>query len=252
MISERQDPLWPSFWSDVPNNERGSIRDILAELLGRGVLLGDSGSGRELFLLARDHHADRIADYLAPLGLELIVDDEGMLLQARPRTEACQLLGNFTKDETLVLLTLWRIWDEAQTASSSAAVLIKLDDLWDKLRVFFDRIDPPEKSQLENSLLRLKRHRLVRTQRPDGSTDLVVEILPSLARVIPFDNLDQWQERVDLTAPLPLETAAEDSEAPSDTDSSAPNAEQAPEATTEISEDSESESETPLSPTPEA
>ena len=209
MTPERTDPLWPSFWSDVPVNERASMRDILAELLGRGVLLGDSGSGRELFLLARDHHAFRISDYLAPLGLELIIDDEAMLLQARPRTEACQLLGTFTKDETLVLLTLWRVWDEAQTASSSAAVLIKIDDLWERLRVFFDRIEPPERSQIENALTKLKRHRLVRTQRADSNTqlgDTLVEVLPSLSRVIPFDSLEQWQERVDLTSPASSET----------------------------------------------
>jgi hypothetical protein len=204
MIAERTDPLWPSFWEDVPAGERAPVRDILAELLGRGVLLGDSGSGRELFLLARDHHRFRLEDYLAPLGLELVIDDDALLLQARPRLEACQLLGSFSKDETLILLTLWRVWDEAQTAGSSSAILLRLDDLWEKLRVFFDRIEPPEKSQIEAALTRLKRHRLVRTQRPDGAEsagDLLIEILPSLARAIPFESIAQWQDRVDLAAP---------------------------------------------------
>lgn len=206
MTVERPDPLWPSFWADVPAGERAPLRDILAELLGRGVLLGDTGSGRELFLLARDHHRFRLEDYLAPLGLEFIVDDDALLLQARPRTEACQLLGTFTKDETLILLTLWRVWDEAQTSGTNAAVLLRLDDLWEKLRVYFDRIEPPEKSQIESALTRLKRHRLVRTQKPDSMEhvgDLLIEILPSLSRAIPFDSLEQWQERVDMASPRP-------------------------------------------------
>lgn len=206
MTAERPDPLWPSFWADVPAEERAPLRDILAELLGRGVLLGDTGSGRELFLLARDHHRFRLEDYLAPLGLEFIVDDDALLLQARPRTEACQLLGIFTKDETLILLTLWRVWDEAQTSGTNAAVLLRLDDLWEKLRVYFDRIEPPEKSQIEAALTRLKRHRLVRTQKPDSMEhvgDLLIEILPSLARAIPFDSIAQWQERVDMASPQP-------------------------------------------------
>lgn len=206
MTAERPDPLWPSFWADVPLEERAPLRDILAELLGRGVLLGDTGSGRELFLLARDHHRFRLEDYLAPLGLEFIVDDEALLLQARPRTEACQLLGAFTKDETLILLTLWRVWDEAQTSGANAAVLLSLDDLWEKLRVYFDRIEPPEKSQIEAALTRLKRHRLVRTQKPEQMThpgEILIEVLPSLARTIPFDSIEQWQERVDTASPPP-------------------------------------------------
>ena len=43
------DPLWPRFWSDVPESDRAPLREVLAELLGRGVLLGDEGSGRDLF-----------------------------------------------------------------------------------------------------------------------------------------------------------------------------------------------------------
>ena len=210
MTAERPDPLWPSFWADVPSEERAPLRDILAELLGRGVLLGDTGSGRELFLLARDHHRFRLEDYLAPLGLEFLVDDEAMILQARPRTEACQLLGSFSKDETLILLTLWRVWDEAQTSGAHAAVLLRLDDLWDKLRVYFDRIEPPEKSQIEAALTRLKRHRLVRTQRPDQADhpgDILIEVLPTLARAIPFESIEQWQERANLASP-PAEPSA--------------------------------------------
>ena len=93
------DPLWPrSFWSEVPDSDRAALREVLAELLGRGVLLGDEGSGRELYLLARDHYRLHVEDYLAPLALELIVDEDHSLLQARQRTESCLLLGRFDKD----------------------------------------------------------------------------------------------------------------------------------------------------------
>ena len=57
MSASTSDPLWPrSFWSDVPDADRAALREVLAELLGRGVLLGDEGSGRELYMLARDHY----------------------------------------------------------------------------------------------------------------------------------------------------------------------------------------------------
>lgn len=209
--------LWPSFWADVPEEDRAPIRDVLAELLGRGVLLGSEGSGRELFLLIRDHYQRHISDYLAPLGLELIVDDEAPLLQARPRTEACQLLASFNRDETLVILGLWRLWDDARSNGTAAAVILTVDDLWQQLRVFFDRIEPPEKTQIEAILTKLRRHRLVRTARPDGMTqpgELQIEILPSLPRAIPFDDLEAWLQRVDICQPEAAEASMLNNEGP--------------------------------------
>lgn len=206
MSTAPSDPLWPrSFWSEVPDSDRAALREVLAELLGRGVLLGDEGGGRELYLLARDHYRAHVEDYLAPLALELIVDEEHSLLQARPRTESCLLLGRFDKDETLVLLTLWRLYDDEISTGSQEAVIVTVDQLWAALKVCFDQVATPEKSQIEACLSRLRRHRLVRTLKPEGMTqagELQIEILPSLARVIPFDDITAWQARVDSFQPV--------------------------------------------------
>ncbi len=205
MTSTNSDPLWPrSFWSDVPDADRAALREVLAELLGRGVLLGDEGSGRELYMLARDHYRTHLEDYLAPLALELIVDDENSLLQARPRTESCLLLGRFDKDETLVLLSLWRLYDDEISTGSQEAVIVTVDQLWAALKVYFDKVATPEKSQIESCLVRLRRHRLVRTLKPEGMTqagEMQIEILPSLSRVIPFDDIAAWQARVETFQP---------------------------------------------------
>jgi hypothetical protein len=205
MTSTTSDPLWPrSFWSDVPDSDRAALREVLAELLGRGVLLGDEGGGRELYLLARDHYRTHVEDYLAPLALELIVDEERSLLQARPRTESCLLLGRFDKDETLVLLALWRLYDDEISTGSQEAVIVTVDQLWAALKVYFDKVATPEKSQIESCLVRLRRHRLVRTLKPEGMTqagEMQIEILPSLSRVIPFDDIATWQARVETFQP---------------------------------------------------
>lgn len=214
MSASTSDPLWPrSFWSDVPDADRAALREVLAELLGRGVLLGDEGSGRELYLLARDHYRTHVEDYLAPLALELIVDEEHSLLQARPRTESCLLLARFDKDETLVLLTLWRLYDDEISIGSQEAVIVTVDQLWAALKVYFDKVATPEKSQIESCLVRLRRHRLVRTLKPEGMTqagEMQIQILPSLARVIPFDDIVAWQARVDLHQPAKDGPAAEE------------------------------------------
>jgi hypothetical protein len=199
------DPHWPKFWAEVPVSDRVQLREILAELLGRGTLLGTEGSGRDLFHLARDHYQSHLSDYLSPLGLELIVDDDFSLLQARPRPEACLLLAQFTKDETLVLLVLWRAWDDHRNTQASQAVVITVEDLWQRFKATFENIDPPGESHLDTVLARLKRHRLIRTHRPDAKTPLAemqIEILPSLARTIPFDSLEDWTARTALYQPV--------------------------------------------------
>ncbi|MDB6077900.1 MAG: hypothetical protein JWO82_1647 [Akkermansiaceae bacterium] len=199
------DPNWPRFWADVPDSDRAPIREILADLLGRGTLLGSEGSGRDLFLLARDHYQSHLSDYLAPLGLDLIVDDDFSLLQARPRPESCHLLGQFTKDETLLLLVLWRAWDDHRSTHAAQAVVITVDDLWQRFKATFENIDPPGETHLDQVLARLKRHRLIRTQKPDpGSplSDMQIEILPSLARTIPFDSIESWLVRTELYQPV--------------------------------------------------
>jgi len=204
MSADFSDPLWPRFWSDVPESDRAPMREVLAELLGRGVLLGDEGGGRDLFLLARDYYRTHLEDYLAPLALELVVDDEHSILQARPRTESCLLLGRFDKDETLVLLALWRLYDDERGNGLQEAVVITVDELWAALKVYFDKIEPPEKSHIESLLARFRRHRLIRTAKPEGMTQLgemQIEILPSLARAIPFESIEAWQSRVDTYQP---------------------------------------------------
>jgi hypothetical protein len=198
------DPNWPRFWPDVPEVDRPAIREILAELLGRGTLLGSSGAGRDHFMLARDHYRGHLSDYLAPLGLELIIDDDFSLIQARPRPESCHLLSQFTKDETLVLLVLWRVWDDHRTNEAASAVILTVDELWTRFRNTFDKIDPPEKTHLDALLGRMKRHRLIRTHKPEGALQLgetLIEVLPSLPRVIPFDSLESCLARAALYQP---------------------------------------------------
>ncbi len=204
MSEVSSDPLWPSFWPEVPAEDRPPLREVLAELLGRGTLLGDTGAGRDLFRLARDHYQPHLRDFLAPLGLELVIDDDALVLQARPRPEACLLLARFTKDETLVLLVLWRVYDDQRSNEAADRVILSIDDLWNRFRTTFDKIEPPQATQLEGILARMKRHRLVRTHRPDGATlpgETLIEVLPSLPRVIPFDSLEEWTARKELYEP---------------------------------------------------
>ncbi len=199
-------PAWPSFWSHIPESDRPLLRHCIAELLTRGSIIGDQGSARELFLLARDQYLRELSEYFSVLNIEIVADPDHFILQARPIPGECGLVSTFTKDESLLVLALWRVYDEARSERPSAAVIVTANELWQKLRVFFDKIEPPTESHLEKMLAKLRRKRLVRYQRADDANrfgDSLIEVLPTLPRAIPFESLASWQAQAELYAAGP-------------------------------------------------
>lgn len=185
---------WPKFWEHIPEQDRPPLRSIVAELLSTGVLFGDAGRERELFLIAREYEAD-LADYLVVAGLELFQDPDRPLFQARPIPSECGLMAKFTKDETLVVLTLWRIYDDLRMEQASEAIVITANDLDGRLKLYFENIAPPTAGHLERMLTKFRQRRFIRYQVDELKFgDSRIEILPTLARAIPFDSLDDWSE----------------------------------------------------------
>ena len=189
---------WPYFWPDIPEDDHQPLRDVLSELLRHGVILGDEGSGRDLFRLVRDDYEKEVRAYFAPLGLRLVVLHDPPLLQVQPVPDECDLIVQFTQQETLVALALWRIYDDALMTTRTKGVVLTANDLFTKCKVMFDRIEPPSHSALRASIVRLKRKRLVRITEANDPTkpgDVVIEILPTLHRTIDFAGLEEWQNR---------------------------------------------------------
>ena len=191
---------WPTFWQHIPAEDRPGLSDILTELLAHGALLGETGRDHELFLLARQYQRE-LGEYLAPLHLELLPDPDRPIFQVRPVPEDCGLMARFSKADTLLALTLWRVYHDARMERTVETVVISANDLWQRLKLYFEQIDPPNASQLREILAKLRIRRLVRVQwhdDPDQFGESQIEILPTLARVIPFENADAWQQQADL------------------------------------------------------
>lgn len=185
---------WPKFWEHIPEQDRAPLRSIVAELLSTGVLFGDAGRERELFLLAREYEAE-LADYLVVAGLELFQDADRPLFQARPIPSECGLLARFGKDETLVLLTLWRMYDDLRMEQASEAIVITANDLDGRLKLYFENIVPPSEAHYERMLTRFRQRRFIRYHADELKFgDSRIEILPTLARAIPFDSPADWTE----------------------------------------------------------
>jgi hypothetical protein len=191
---------WPSFWSHIPETDRAVIREILTELLSTGVLLGDDGRARQLYLVAREYQRE-LTEYLAPLSLDLLADPDRPLFQARPIPGECGLTGRFSKDETLLVLTLWRMYDEVRMERTTNTVIVTANEVFARLRLYFEKIEPPTETHFDRMISMLRSKRLIRIQRhedPSRFGESVIEILPTLQRVIPFESLDAWEQQAAL------------------------------------------------------
>ena len=154
-----------------------------------------------MFLLARDQYFSELSAWFAVLNIELVIDSERPILQARPVPGDCELVATFTKEETLIVLSLWRIWDEAMSEKPTAGVVLTTNEVWLKLRLFFDKIEPPTESNLDRILAKLRRKRLIRYQRHEDANrfgESLVEVLPTLPRAIPFQDLEAWEAQAAL------------------------------------------------------
>ena len=192
---------WPSFWNDVPERDRAALRECVAELLINGVLLGHDGRAREIYLVVRDQYQQHLTEYLAVLNLELHADPEQPILQARPLAGECELVVRFSKDETLLVLTLWRVFDEAQLEQRQEAVVVTAEDVHARLKLYFEHIEPPSPSHLDRMLAKLRRKRLIRYRKSEDDErfgDSQIEILPTLPRIIPFDTPAEWEQQAAL------------------------------------------------------
>jgi hypothetical protein len=133
------------------------------------------------------------------LGIRIVILDEPPLIQAQPIPDECELLAQFTQQETLLALVLWRMYDETLMTTHTKGVLFTLNELWLRWQIIFPKIEAPTLSALKESLARLKRKRLIRfsdSEDPTRPGDALVEVLPTLHRVIDFNGLEEWQARV--------------------------------------------------------
>ena len=207
---------WPQFWQHIPEADRPGLSDVLTELLGHGALVGDAGRDHELYLLARQYEHE-LAEYLAPLHLELVPDPDRPILQIRPVPGDCGLMARFNKAETLLVLTLWRLYHDARMERATETVVVSANDLWRRLKLYFEQVDVPNASQLREMIGRLRNRRLVRVQwheESDQFGESQIEILPTLPRVIPFEDTAAWEQQAErYQQPEPELEAAPEKEA---------------------------------------
>ena len=173
-------------------HDRQRLGEALRVLLNHGSILGLEPSQTDLYHWA---WANRpwIEEIGALFDLQLTWENEMRLVQAVPRSGA--FLMRLKLDATLVLLTLWYEFDAAvRDRGETPPVTITVEELNAALETKFEPMRKAKPSQTRMiEILRLaQRKNLVRFTPAVEFAQSRIAILPTVKRVIPFQNLEDW------------------------------------------------------------
>jgi len=177
--------------------DRSRLGEALRVLLDRGSILGGEGPHSDLYHWS---YANRpwLEEMTGLFDLQLFWEHESRLVQAVPRSSS--FLLRLRLDATLVLLTLWYEFDGAvRDRGESPPIVITAEQLNDSLRTKFEplRKAMPTPTRLLEILRLAQRKNLLRFTSGEGAAQTRIEILSTIKRVIPFQDLADWTRHAD-------------------------------------------------------
>lgn len=181
----------------LEDSDRERLGEALRVLLDRGSILGGEGPQADLYSWA---YANRpwVEEMAALLDLRLAWENESRLVQAVPESRA--FLLRLRLDATLVLLTLWYEFDTAvRDRGETPPVALTAQQLNDALDAKFRplRKAMPAQTRLTEILRLAQRKNLVRFSAHPDPAQTRVEILPTIKRIIPFQDLEDWTKQAE-------------------------------------------------------
>ena len=181
----------------LPEADRERLGEALRRLVAHGAILGTEPGQADLFQWAQLNR-EWTEEMAALLDLKLFWDHELRLVQAVPQSGAFML--RLKLDATLVLLTLWYEFDTAvRDRGETPPVRITVAQLNDSLRTKFEplRKSLPSPTRLVEILRLAQRKSLLHFTPAEQPADAGIEILPTLKRVIPFQDLADWSRHAE-------------------------------------------------------
>src|SRR5579859_849952 len=172
----------------LSENDRERLGECLRRLLAHGSILGFDAADTDLY-----HWSYQNRSFLEELALlldfKLYWDHQDRSIQAVPQASA--FLLRLRLDATLVLLTLWYEFDTAvRDRGETPPVRLTAQQLNDALSAKFVplRKHLPSQTRLREILSLAQRKNLVHVTLDVNLERSQIEILPTLKRVIPFQN----------------------------------------------------------------
>ena len=178
-------------------NDRERLGEALRRLLAHGSILGLEPAQTDLYHWCYQNR-EWVDELAALVDLKLHWEHQDRTVQAVPQSPA--FLLRLRLDATLVLLTLWYEFDTAvRDRGETPPIRMTAQQLNDALSAKFEplRKHLPSPTRLREILALAQRKNLVRFT-PDVALERsLIEVLPTLKRVIPFQNLEEWNKNAE-------------------------------------------------------
>ncbi len=190
-------PIASGLLGRLPPHDRERLGEALRRLLAHGSILGLQPAQTDLYHWCYQNR-EWVDELAALLDLQLHWEHQDRTVQAVPQSAA--FLLRLRLDATLVLLTLWYEFDTAvRDRGETPPIRLTAQQLNDALSAKFEplRKHLPSPTRLREILALAQRKNLVRFT-PDAALERSpIEVLPTLKRVIPFQNIEEWTRNAD-------------------------------------------------------
>lgn len=189
-------------------HDRDRLSEALRELLAHGSIHGLDPAQAQLYGWCRQN-IDWLREIAALSGFDIHTEHENRLVQALPMIPRFRL--DLRQADTLVLLALWYEYDtqlREQGHTEARLTVERLNQLLQE-KLLPDLKAVPSRQRLGEILRLGQRYRLLRFEEREPFEQAVIEVLPTLARVLDFNSLEEWTRTAALHR-APMEPAAAD------------------------------------------
>ena len=202
----------------LQTQDRERLGEAMRRLMAHGSILGLEPSQNDLYHWCYQNRP-WMEEFANLLDLKLHWEHQDRTVQAVPQSAA--FLLHLKLDATLVLLTLWYEFDTAiRDRGETPPVRLTAQQLNDSLAAKFEPLKKfqPSPTRLREILSLAQRKNLLRFT-PDAALERsVIEILPTLKRVIPFQSIEEWNKNAERYLAAVREAGAESAALPEDSD----------------------------------
>ena len=177
--------------------DRERLGEAMRRLMAHGSILGLEPSQTDLYHWSYQNRP-WVDEFANLLDLKLHWEHQDRTVQAVPQSSA--FLLRLKLDATLVLLALWYEFDTAiRDRGETPPVRLTAQQLNDSLAAKFEPLKKfqPSPTRLREILSLAQRKNLLRFT-PDAALERsVIEIFPTLKRVIPFQSIEEWNKNAE-------------------------------------------------------
>ena len=198
--------------------DRERLGEAMRRLMAHGSILGLEPSQTDLYHWCYQNRP-WLDEFANLLDLKLHWEHQDRIVQAVPESSA--FLLRLKLDATLVLLTLWYEFDTAiRDRGETPPVRLTAQQLNDSLAAKFEPLKKfqPSPTRLREILALAQRKNLLRFT-PDAALERsVIEVFPTLKRVIPFQSIEEWNKNAERYLVAAKEAGAETAALPEDSE----------------------------------